>query len=209
MVSQSSTARNLGVILDDGLSCAPNITAVAWSCRFALYNIRRIRSFLTKGATQLLVQVLVISRLAELPASDCTIAACLVYNLAKLPSDSPSSMTSTGFLLRWWCWPLRLAMELHPSTSKHWSDHMSQESTSLFHISWPAGTSITQSNQWPLSKDATLLCFGTSVVEQTTDQCQDSAINLHLPQKTQDSFFQTSPWLCIARLPKVCVLVSH
>ena len=36
----------------------------------------------------------------------------------------------------------------------------------------------------------TLLCFGTSVVEQTPDQCQDSGITLHLPQKNQDSILQ-------------------
>ena len=62
MVSPLSIARNLGV-KDDGLSFTPNITAVAWSYRFALYNIRRIQSFLTKDAAQLPVQALVISRL--------------------------------------------------------------------------------------------------------------------------------------------------
>ena len=76
MVSPSSTAMNLGVILDEGLSCTPDITAVARSCRFALYNIHRIRSFLTKDAMQLLLQVLVMScldycnsLLAGIPAS--------------------------------------------------------------------------------------------------------------------------------------------
>ena len=44
-------------------------------------------------------------------------------------------------------------------------------------------------------------CAGTSVVERTPDQCQDSGITLHLPQKTQDSFLQTSPWPRIASLP--------
>ena len=62
-VSPSSMVRNLGVILDDGLSCTPNITAVARSCRFVLYNICRIRSFLRRDAAQLLVQALVISLL--------------------------------------------------------------------------------------------------------------------------------------------------
>ena len=75
-VSPSPTARNLGVVLDNQLCCTANITAVARSCRFALYNIRRIRPFLTREAAQLLVQSLVISRLdycnsllAGLPAS--------------------------------------------------------------------------------------------------------------------------------------------
>ena len=60
-VSPSPIARNLGVVLDNQLSCTANITAVARSCRFALYNIRRIRPFLTREAAQLLVQSLVIS----------------------------------------------------------------------------------------------------------------------------------------------------
>ena len=32
----------------------------------------------------------------------------------------------------------------------------------------------------------TLLCIGTSLVEQTPSQCQGTGITLHLPQKTQD-----------------------
>ena len=42
-VSPSSTARNLGVILDDRLYCATDITAVAQSYRFALFNINRFK----------------------------------------------------------------------------------------------------------------------------------------------------------------------
>lgn len=45
-----TAARNMGVILDNGLSCTPNITAVSQSCRFALYNIHRNLSFLTKDS---------------------------------------------------------------------------------------------------------------------------------------------------------------
>ena len=44
-------------------------------------------------------------------------------------------------------------------------------------------------------------------VESTPDQCQDSWITFHLPQKTQDSFVQTSPrprkaWLAPNPPPK-------
>ena len=54
------------------------------------------------------------------------------------PANKPGMLqcasfaTSFGFLLqqasnsRWWCWPSRLSTELHPSTSKQWSDHMVQ-----------------------------------------------------------------------------------
>ena len=55
------------IIIDNQLCCTANITTVARSCRFALYNICRIRPFLTwereRAVAQLLVQALVISRL--------------------------------------------------------------------------------------------------------------------------------------------------
>ena len=89
------TARNLGVVLD--------ITAVARSCRFALYNIRRIRPFLTREAGELLVHSLVISRLnycnlllAGLPATAIkplqhiqNVAARLVFKLPKFSHVTP------------------------------------------------------------------------------------------------------------------------
>ncbi len=59
----SSSARNLGVILDDQLTFKDHIVKTARSCRFALHNIRKIRPFLTEHATKLLIQALVISRL--------------------------------------------------------------------------------------------------------------------------------------------------
>ncbi len=40
-----------------------HIAKTAWSCRFALHNIRKIRPYLTQHAVQLLIQALVISRL--------------------------------------------------------------------------------------------------------------------------------------------------
>ena len=124
-----------------------HITTVVRSCRFALCNICRIRSFLTKDVTQLLVQALVISHmdhcnslLVGLPACGTkplqriqNTAARLVYNLSKFSHVTPSSVTSTDFLLRpasdsrHWCWPSRTSTELQPSTSKHWSDHSPQQ----------------------------------------------------------------------------------
>ena len=124
---------------------------------------------------------------------------CALFSIyPNSPMWPPSSVTSTGFLSqsasdsRRWCWPSRLSAELHPSTSKHWSDHMPQsEHFALLHQ--PAGTPITESKQSLLTKVATL-CFGTSVVEWTPDQCQNSRVTLHLLHKTQDSFVQISPW---------------
>ncbi|XP_068571416.1 uncharacterized protein, partial [Cebidichthys violaceus] len=63
VVTPTRTARNLGVTLDDQLSFSANIAAVKRSCRFLLYNIRRIRPFLTDETAQVLIQALVISHL--------------------------------------------------------------------------------------------------------------------------------------------------
>ncbi|XP_052313417.1 uncharacterized protein LOC127906203 [Oncorhynchus keta] len=103
IVSSSQSAKNLGVILDNTLSFSTNIKSVARSCRFMLYNIRRVRPCLTQEAAQVLIQALVISRLdycnsllAGLPA--CAIkplqliqnaAARLVFNLPKFSHVTP------------------------------------------------------------------------------------------------------------------------
>ncbi|KAM4549396.1 uncharacterized protein PAE49_017310 [Odontesthes bonariensis] len=58
VVTSTRTARNLGVTLDDELSFSPNIASVTRSCRFLLYNIRRIRPFLNDKAAQVLIQAL-------------------------------------------------------------------------------------------------------------------------------------------------------
>ncbi len=62
-ITPSKTARNLGAVIDDKLNFTDHITKTARSCRFALYNIKKIRPFLLEHATQLLVQALVLSRL--------------------------------------------------------------------------------------------------------------------------------------------------
>ncbi|XP_061107291.1 uncharacterized protein LOC133134834, partial [Conger conger] len=102
-LTPSPSARNLGVVMDSRLSLSENIAAVTRSCRFFLYNIRRIRPFLTPYSTQLLVQAMVLSRLdycnsllAGLPASAIrplqliqNAAARLVFNLPKYSHVTP------------------------------------------------------------------------------------------------------------------------
>ncbi len=80
-----------------------HIAKTARSCRFALHNIRKIRSFLTEHAAQLLVQALVISRLdycnallAGLPSNTIkplqmiqNAAARLVFNEPKRAHVTP------------------------------------------------------------------------------------------------------------------------
>ncbi|XP_053543394.1 uncharacterized protein LOC128635289 [Ictalurus punctatus] len=97
------TARNLGVILDDSLTFTDHISTTARSCRFILYNIKKIRPYLTEQATQILVQALVISKLdycnsllSGLPASSIkplqmiqNAAACLVFNQPRRTHVTP------------------------------------------------------------------------------------------------------------------------
>ncbi|KAI5622218.1 hypothetical protein C0J50_18226 [Silurus asotus] len=98
-----ATARNLGVTMDNELSFFPHVANVARSCRFLLYNIRRIRPFLSIQAAQVLVQSLVISRLdycnsllAGLPLNAIrplqmiqNAAARLVFNQPKFSHTTP------------------------------------------------------------------------------------------------------------------------
>ncbi len=102
-ITPSKTARNLGVVIDDKLNFSDHITKTARSCRFALYNIKKIRPFLSEHATRLLVQALVLSRLdycnailAGLPASSIkplqliqNSAARLIFNEPKRTYDTP------------------------------------------------------------------------------------------------------------------------
>ncbi len=99
----TKTARNLVDVIDDKLNFLNPIAKTAQSCRFALYNIKKIRPFLSEHATQLLVQALVLSRLeyynallAVLPASSIkplqlilNVAARLIFNEPKRTHVTP------------------------------------------------------------------------------------------------------------------------
>ena len=90
-------------MMDNRLSLSENITAVTRTCRFFLYNIRRIRPFLTTYSTQLFVQAMVLSYLdycnsllAGLPASAIrplqliqNAAACLIFNVPRYTHTTP------------------------------------------------------------------------------------------------------------------------
>ncbi len=130
----------MGVIFDDQLTFKDHIAKTARSCRFALLNIRKIRPFLTEHAAQLLVQVLVISRLdycnallAGLPS--CTIkpllmiqnaVARLVFSKSWSPKEPMlhlSLSSCTGYRLRLasssrhWCLHIEQPQAQHPPTS--------------------------------------------------------------------------------------------
>ena len=80
-VAPNKVAKNLGVMIDDHLSFSNHIASVARSCRFMLYNIQKIRPYLTQHAAQLLVQAMVISRLDYCNALLAGLPACAIKPL--------------------------------------------------------------------------------------------------------------------------------
>ncbi len=96
---------------------ASHIVKTAWSCMFALHNIKRIRSFQTEHSEQLLAQALVISRLdccntllAGLPS--CTFkprqtfqnaVARLVFHKSKWTHFTPLFISRLASSSRHWC----------------------------------------------------------------------------------------------------------
>ncbi|KAL2088652.1 hypothetical protein ACEWY4_015551 [Coilia grayii] len=81
MIAPNKVAKNLGVVIDDRLSFSDHIVSVARPGHYALYNIRKIRPYLTQYATQLLVQAMVISRLDYCNALLVGLPACAIKPL--------------------------------------------------------------------------------------------------------------------------------
>ncbi len=105
-ITSSKTARNLGVVIDDKLNFSDHIAKTARSGRFALYNIRKIRPFLSEHATQLLVQVLVLSRLdycngllAGLPANSIKPLQLIQNAAARLIFNEPKRIHVTPLFI--------------------------------------------------------------------------------------------------------------
>ena len=62
IVTPNKVAKNLGVMIDDELSCSNYIDSVTQTCQFQMSNVRNIRPVLTQYSTQRLVQATVLSR---------------------------------------------------------------------------------------------------------------------------------------------------
>ncbi len=106
IIAPSKTARNLGVVIDDKLNFTDHVTKTARSCRFALYNIKKIRPFLSEHETQLLVQALVLSRLdycnallAGLPVSSIKPLQLIQNAATRLIFNEPKRMHVTPLFI--------------------------------------------------------------------------------------------------------------
>ncbi len=112
-LTPSKTASNLGVVIDDKLNFSDHITKTARSCRFALYNIKKIRPFRAEHATQLLVQALVLSRLdyrnallVGLPASSIKPLELIQNAAARLIFNEPKRTHVTPLFINLHCLPI-------------------------------------------------------------------------------------------------------
>ncbi len=86
-------------MIDDQLTFLHHVAKTARSCRFALFNIKKIRPFLSEYASQLLVQALVLSRLdycnallVGLPASSIKPLQLIQNAAARLIFNEPKRM---------------------------------------------------------------------------------------------------------------------
>ncbi|KAI7806131.1 reverse transcriptase, partial [Triplophysa rosa] len=105
-ITPSRTARNLGVVIDDQLIFTDHVSSTTRSCRFILYNIRRIRPLLSEHATQ----VIVLSRLNYCNALLAGLPACTTRPLqmiqktgARVVFNEPKRAHVTPFFV-WLHW---------------------------------------------------------------------------------------------------------
>ena len=62
-VTPSTSARDLGVVIDDHVTMSDHVSSVCRSVSFALYNIGKLRMYLDKASAEILVHAFVTSRL--------------------------------------------------------------------------------------------------------------------------------------------------
>ncbi len=93
-------------MIDDQLTFSDHIAKTARSCRIALFNIKKIRPFLSEHASQLLVQAFVLSRLdycnallAGLPASSIKLLQLIQNAAARLIFNEPKRMQVTPLII--------------------------------------------------------------------------------------------------------------
>ncbi len=116
-ITPSKTARNFGVMIDDQLTFSDHIAKTAQSCRFALFNIRKIRPLLSEHASQLLAQALVLSRLdycnallAGLPDSSIKPVQLIQKAAARLIFNEPKRMHVTPLFINLHLLPIAVSI---------------------------------------------------------------------------------------------------
>ena len=94
-VSPVNCARNLGTWMDTSLALQDHINKTCRAAYFHIHNIRHIRKFLTKEATQTLVHALVISRIDYCNSLLYGLPAVHVARLQRLQNSSARLISHT------------------------------------------------------------------------------------------------------------------
>lgn len=95
-IAPSTCVRNLGAMFDDNLLMDKHISKICKTGHFHLYNIRRIRKFLSKEATQTLVQASITSHLDYCNALLYGVAGYQIDKLQKLQNSAARLITFTS-----------------------------------------------------------------------------------------------------------------
>ncbi len=111
--------QKLGVMIDDQLTFSDHIAKTAQSCRFSVFNIKKIRLFLSEHDSQLLVQALALSRLdywnallAGLPASSIKPLQLIQSMVARLMFNEPKRMHVTPLFINLHWLPIAARIKL-------------------------------------------------------------------------------------------------
>ena len=95
-VSSSSEVKNLGCWLDNQLNLNSHINRLCKSAFFHLYNIRKIRKFLSRETTQILVNALVTSRLDYCNSILYALPATELYKLQRVQNSAARLICNVG-----------------------------------------------------------------------------------------------------------------
>ena len=95
-VSSSSEVKNLGCWLDNQLKLNSHINRLCKSAFFHLYNIRKIRKFLSRETTQILVNALVTSRLDYCNSILYGLPATELYKLQRVQNSAARLICNVG-----------------------------------------------------------------------------------------------------------------
>ena len=95
-VKSSSGARNLGVWFDNVLNMENHVTRMCKSSFYYLYNLRKIRKYLSKQTTEKLVHAFVTSRLDYCNSLLYGMPACLINKLQRVQNAAARLITKSS-----------------------------------------------------------------------------------------------------------------
>ncbi|XP_071813795.1 uncharacterized protein [Apostichopus japonicus] len=94
-VEPSDVAKSIGVIMDKHASMEDHITSVCRSAQYHLYNIGRIRKYLTREATEQLIHAFITSKLDYCNALFCGLPVKQIKRLQRLQNIAARIVTLT------------------------------------------------------------------------------------------------------------------